>query len=121
MAYQSSAEAVLLKSGNDTKPVLYDEDYSPYGVAGLIGNVKEWVEDRVGGGSKALLRGTTSHLGRESFQFRYSAALFLENSNPDQGFRVARSLSDREIKLLRMREQELALLQVETMKSQSNS
>jgi formylglycine-generating enzyme required for sulfatase activity len=45
--YRNSSESILLNSGNETKPVLYDEEFSPFAVAGLIGNVKEWVEDVV--------------------------------------------------------------------------
>src|SRR5205814_1107937 len=43
--YRDAATAVLLDSGRRSAEVAYDDDVGPFGAIGLIGNVKEWVDD----------------------------------------------------------------------------
>lgn len=112
--YRDAATAVLLDSGRRSAEVAYDDDVGPFGAIGLIGNVKEWVDDLVpeapSRALKALVCGATAHLGKPSFRIGYYATLFPENTNPDVGFRVARSLADNELKAFTSRETELAAL-----------
>jgi formylglycine-generating enzyme required for sulfatase activity len=110
--YRNAAREVVLDSGRRSAEVAYDDDIGPFGAIGLIGNVKEWVQDIVrehkSDVEKAIVCGTTAHLGLNSFSIGYYATLFPENSNPDLGFRVARSLAPGELDALRHRETALA-------------
>jgi len=112
--YRDAAKDVLLDSGRRSAEVAYDDDVGPLGAIGLIGNVKEWVDDLVSEASstvpKALVCGATAHLGKPSFRIGYYATLFPENTNPDVGFRVARSLAASELTAFMSRETELAAL-----------
>jgi formylglycine-generating enzyme required for sulfatase activity len=112
--YRAAIEKVLLDSGTRSAEVAYDDDVGPFGAIGLIGNVKEWVQDIVvephTAVKKALVCGTTAHLGINSFRIGYYATLFPENTNPDVGFRLARSLSSEEYAVFQRREAELASL-----------
>jgi formylglycine-generating enzyme required for sulfatase activity len=110
--YRAASRSVLLDSGRRSAEVAFDEDVGPLGAVGIIGNVKEWVEDIIqeSGGIplKALVCGGTGHLGETSFRVGYYATLFPENTNPDVGFRVARSLSTVERDAFVEREREIA-------------
>jgi formylglycine-generating enzyme required for sulfatase activity len=114
--YRSAARSVALARHGRSKAVAYEDDFSVFGIAGLVGNVKEWVHDTIpadrGGKplSSALVLGSTAHLDETSFSFEYFANLFPENTNPDIGFRVGRSLSTDELSALDLRQQELATL-----------
>jgi len=112
--YRDAAAEVLLDSGRRSAEVAYDDEAGPFGAIGLIGNVKEWVQDRIEEGSsrtkKALVCGATAHLGKPSFRIGYYATLFPENTNPDVGFRIARSLASSEAAAFEKRERELAKL-----------
>jgi formylglycine-generating enzyme required for sulfatase activity len=110
--YRTAVQRVLLDSGTRSTEVAYDDDVGPFGAIGLIGNVKEWVQDIVvepnSSVKKAIVCGTTAHLGKNSFRIGYYASLFPENTNPDVGFRLARSLSPEEHAGFQRREAELA-------------
>src|SRR5205823_902461 len=110
--YRLAVADVLLYSGRRSAEVAYDDDVGPFGAIGLIGNVKEWVQDIVVEANaavrKAIVCGATAHLGKNSFQIGYYATLFPENTNPDVGFRLARSLSCEEYAAFQRREAELA-------------
>jgi len=115
--YRDAATAVLVDSGRRSAEVAYDDDVGPFGVFGLIGNVKEWVDDLVSEAAskdrkvpKAIVCGATAHLGKPSFRIGYYATLFPENTNPDVGFRIARNLGPGELMAFRSRESELATL-----------
>ena len=119
--YRSAAQDVLLNAGKRSSEVGLDEELSPHGVMGLIGNVKEWVGDRILESQnpegkegiakwKGMVRGGTARLGPGSFLFDYYATLYPENTNPDVGFRIARSLTPDELQALSLRQSELAAL-----------
>jgi formylglycine-generating enzyme required for sulfatase activity len=108
--FRAAAKSVLLDSGRRSSEVAFDDDVGPFGVIGLIGNVKEWVDDLVGdrgGVPKAVVCGGTAHLGLPSFRVGYYATLFPQNTNPDVGFRVARSLTAEEREAFRLRERQI--------------
>lgn len=114
--YREAAKSVALARRGRSKAVAYEDDFSVFGVAGLVGNVKEWVQDTIPvteldrPPSTALVLGSTAHLDETSFCFEYFANLFPENTNPDVGFRVGRSLSTDELSALDLRQQDLAKL-----------
>jgi formylglycine-generating enzyme required for sulfatase activity len=121
--YRTAVTNFVLSSGWRSAEVAYDDDVGPFGAIGLIGNVKEWVQDLVeevaSSVKKAMVCGTTAHLGRNSFKMGYYATLFPENTNPDVGFRLARSLSPEEHAAFREREAELKALSVREIESLS--
>lgn len=114
---QGVVRDVLLDSGKRASDVLYDE-LNDFGLSGLVGNVREWCEDHpsaedVGEDSardQRLILGATGYLGESTFDFEYQTPLYPRNTNPDVGFRVARSLTQSETDILRRRETEIAAL-----------
>jgi hypothetical protein len=105
-------KAVFLGAGKQAREVLYDEP-NDYGVSGLVGNVREWCHDTANAeGAKAerFILGATGFLGENTFNFEYKTSLYLRNTNPDVGFRIARSLAPSDINVLRRREAEIAAL-----------
>ncbi|RYD73587.1 MAG: hypothetical protein EOP84_21300 [Verrucomicrobiaceae bacterium] len=105
---------LILNEEKDTRPV-GAEAASSFGVFGIIGNVKEWVNDTLLSKSpkekrQRLILGGSRNLGEASYSFWYFSTLFPENTNPDVGFRVARHLSRQEIELLARNEASLASL-----------
>jgi formylglycine-generating enzyme required for sulfatase activity len=114
--YRQSTTKVLLDTGRRSNEVGLNDEFTPFAVMGLVGNVKEWVGDlRTDTNDsskprKGMVFGGTAHLGEDSFLFGYNAQLYPENTNPDVGFRVARSLSHHELSSLRQREACLAEL-----------
>ena len=81
-----------------------------------MGNVREWCQDIANSGEREterMILGATGFLGEETFDFKYSTALYLRNTNPDVGFRIARSLQPAEVSQLRRREKEIASLESE--------
>jgi formylglycine-generating enzyme required for sulfatase activity len=107
--HQDAMKAVLLGSGEETLPVLYDE-FNDCGLSGMLGNVKEWCNDSEDESGKACwIVGSTAYLEEPSFDYRYRITLFPENTNPDVGFRVARSLTVTEVESLAKREEEILL------------
>jgi len=110
--YQQVMKAVILGAGKQAREVLYDEP-NDYGVSGLVGNVREWVHDTgndEGAETERLILGATGFLGEETFDFEYKTSLYPRNTNPDVGFRVARSLRPSDVKVLQQRETEIASL-----------
>jgi len=113
-AYRRAVRNVLMDRHHRSSAVAYDDEFSVFGVAGLVGNVKEWVHDTIpstktsGPLDVALVLGSTAHLDESSFRFDYFATLFPENTNPDVGFRMARSLSGSELGALKRRQTEVA-------------
>ncbi|MBI5504841.1 MAG: SUMF1/EgtB/PvdO family nonheme iron enzyme [Deltaproteobacteria bacterium] len=108
MSWRSVYKEVLLGMAKEHVPVL-SEPFGPFGTSGMMGNVKEWCHDFPGRshGRRAIL-GATSYLGERSFAFDYGIGLFPQNTNPDVGFRLCRSLSDAELTALTRRETEIA-------------
>jgi len=115
---QRIMKKILLDTGKQSYRVLYDEP-NELGVSGLIGNVREWCEDpieltvgRLDSANQRLVLGSTGYLGLSTFDlragFEYSAPLYPRNTNPDVGFRIARSLQPGEVAVLRQRENEIA-------------
>jgi formylglycine-generating enzyme required for sulfatase activity len=116
---RASMEDTQLESGKHIGPVLEDELLDS-GVSGLVGNVKEWVDDgELDNGAangvvlKHVIAGATAFLGMDSFKFGYYASLFSQNTNPDVGFRVARSLDRAELLAIEERERQLAAIRDE--------
>jgi formylglycine-generating enzyme required for sulfatase activity len=118
--YRKATSSVLLATDRRSAEVAYDDEVGPFGAIGLVGNVKEWVNDQVAdlaqrgqAKPKALVCGGTAHLAKPSFRIGYFATLFPENTNPDVGFRIARTLSTAELTALTSRERYLAALDSE--------
>lgn len=111
-AMRRSYRESLLGLAKEHIPVLSDP-ISPLGTSGMMGNVKEWCHDALGGTearTKRAILGSTGYLGESSFAFDYAVSLFPENTNPDVGFRICRSLSQHERNELANREKVLAKL-----------
>lgn len=110
---QKVMRKILMGSGKQAREVLFDEA-NIFGVAGLIGNVREWCHDRSSRTEQRsrehLISGATGYLGKSTLNFDYEAELFPRNTNPDVGFRVACSLDATEVALLRDREAAIANL-----------
>jgi len=113
---QQIMRRILLDTGKQSYRVLYDEP-NELGVSGLMGNVREWCDDRVeyaeDSPDRVIQRpvlGATGSLGENTFDLNleYSAPLYPRNTNPDVGFRLARSLRPSEVDTLRDRENEIA-------------
>jgi formylglycine-generating enzyme required for sulfatase activity len=90
----------LTQSYRSTRDVWTSVENS-FGVFGMLGNVREWA-DIIGGFEKPAnsgqcrcqVVGSTAALGVETFQYSYPGIpLFPQNTNPDVGFRWARSVS----------------------------
>lgn len=115
---QNIMRRILVNSAKNQTDVLYDEP-NDFGVSGLMGNVREWCNDeattRAGSypieGSERLILGATGYLGDATFAFDYATPLYPRNTNPDVGFRVARSLQQDELRLLQERQAEIATLE----------
>lgn len=103
---------ILLDTGKQAVDVLYDE-LNDFGLSGMMGNVREWCDDQPEDEDSSkgrLVLGATGSLGESTFNFEYSTPLYPENTNPDVGFRVARSLLSGELDSLRLRQVEIASL-----------
>lgn len=117
LAAQRVMRAILVDPYKQSGDVLHDEP-NDFGVAGLIGNVREWCDSSTteyssDGGSEPtqrLVLGATGYLGESTFNFDYETPLYPRNTNPDVGFRVARSLGPEEVEVLRKRETVIASL-----------
>jgi len=103
----------LLESGKLLAPVL-DDELLDSGVSGLVGNVKEWIDEievELEGTpdlrARHVIAGATGYLGIDSFRFGYYVSLFSQNTNPDVGFRVARTLDADELRAIEAREEHL--------------
>jgi len=83
-----------------------DEKANIYGVYGLVGNVREWVDSNwtktenstqtIGIKSERTIKGATWLLEEDGFAFKHSNQVMAQNTNLDVGFRIARSLSKNE-------------------------
>ncbi len=113
---QEVMRQILLDTGKQQYEVTFDEP-NDLGVSSLIGNVREWCDDAAEtaetgerGPSQRLVLGATGYLGRHTFDFerKYRAPLYPRNTNPDVGFRLARSLTAGEKRTLEIRQQQLA-------------
>jgi formylglycine-generating enzyme required for sulfatase activity len=95
-----SLERKLHRSSESTSPIR-SENPNRYGVYGLMGNVREWVDDpektKVSQYDNQVVKGMGWLLGREGLKFRHSVPLIAQNTNLDLGFRIARSLSKDEL------------------------
>jgi formylglycine-generating enzyme required for sulfatase activity len=86
---------------DSTSPVR-SENPNKFGVYGLMGNVREWVDDvdekkdKLTEFTEQLIKGMGWLLGKEGFEFKHSSPLIAQNNNVDVGFRIARSLSPNE-------------------------
>ena len=107
--YQDIMKVVLLGMEKQVREVLYDEP-NDYGVCGLMGNVREWCHDSAKEEIERIISGATGSLGEETFNFKYKTSLYPRNTNPDVGFRIARSLRPGDIDVLQRREIEIASL-----------
>ena len=109
---QRVMRAILLDPYKQSGDVVHDEA-NDFGIAGLIGNVREWCDSLHGGNrgvnnsgaEQRLILGATGYLGEGTFNFRYEAPLYPRNTNPDVGFRIARSLNPEEVRILRDRQE----------------
>jgi len=70
-----------------------------FGIYGLLGNVREWVDIELSICSVAdfsIIKGATYLQSDYGLEFKYSDKVFAQNTNFDVGFRVARKLSTEE-------------------------
>jgi formylglycine-generating enzyme required for sulfatase activity len=78
------------------------ENPNIFGVYGLMGNVREWVDDptvdELTEHTHQLIKGMGWLLGEEGFKFNHKTSIMAQNNNVDVGFRIARSLSKEEEK-----------------------
>jgi formylglycine-generating enzyme required for sulfatase activity len=89
------------------------DEPNDFGISGLMGNVREWCQDTPEGATSAIERlvvGATGFLGEDTFDFDYKTPLYPRNTNPDVGFRIARSLSADDCDALDARQNELKQL-----------
>lgn len=114
---QDVMQQILLDTGKQQFEVTFDEP-NDLGVSSLIGNVREWCDDPAeraetgeSGPDQRLVLGATGYLGWHTFDFerKYRAPLYPRNTNPDVGFRIARSLTAHERNVLEKSRQQLAL------------
>ena len=112
--------AILLDPYKQSGDVVHDEP-NDFGVAGLIGNVREWCHSgpsqqagRADASSdQRLILGATGYLGESTFNFEYEAPLYPRNTNPDVGFRIARTMSPSEVEVLETRQDAIARLEAD--------
>lgn len=93
----------LLERQSSTDEVK-DEKANIFGVYGLIGNVREWInsDEPINLESKCKIRGATWLLGEKGFKFEHFNEVLAQNTNLDVGFRIAKSTSkDDKIKINR--------------------
>ena len=109
---------ILLDPYKQSGDVVHDEP-NDFGVAGLIGNVREWCDSRPSqqvarvdaDSGQRLILGATGYLGESTFNFNYEAPLYPRNTNPDVGFRIARTMSPSEVEVLEARQGAIARLE----------
>lgn len=94
----------LLKEQPETYPVRSDEQ-NLFGVTGMYGNVREWVDRSKVQSVESkkdicFIKGATWLLGETGFEYDAVNSVFAENTNLDVGFRIARSLSEAEMKIV---------------------
>ena len=86
----SISSTIYVKSENPNK----------YGVYGLMGNVREWVDnpklEKITQYGEQLIKGMGWLLGEEGFEFKTTYTLIAQNNNVDVGFRIARNLTNSE-------------------------
>lgn len=88
----------------DSYPIK-NERPNEYGIYGLMGNVREWVDITDKSELKdiydtQLLKGSAWLINNDGLQIKYSNPLIAQNNNIDVGFRIARSLKEDELKLV---------------------
>jgi formylglycine-generating enzyme required for sulfatase activity len=80
------------------------ENPNKYGVYGLMGNVREWVDNPekliLNKFDEQIIKGMGWLLGEEGFKFKHKSSLIAQNNNVDVGFRIARSLSLNELEFV---------------------
>ena len=114
---QKAMRKILLDPYKQSGNVVHDES-NEFGVAGQIGNVREWcdsssheyINESKPELTQRLILGATGYLGESTFNLKYEASLYPRNTNPDVGFRIARTLRQEEIEILRERESAIASL-----------
>ncbi|QHI38652.1 hypothetical protein IMCC3317_40460 [Kordia antarctica] len=108
-------EGLLSKEGMEYKNYLLNlnQDSYPvksgirnkYGMFWMIGNVKSWVDSKESNisfdGNSIDIKGMTAALGEEGYKFTNKMKIPGQNTNIDVGMRVARSLSIKEIELMK--------------------
>ena len=82
----------------ETTSSVKSENPNKFGVYGLMGNVREWVDnpenELITKYDEQIIKGMGWLLGEEGFKFSHSSPLISQNNNVDVGFRIARSLTD---------------------------
>jgi len=100
---QKDKEKIRRKFGSDnlkTTNSVMGENPNKYGIYGLIGNVREWVDNvkttELTIYDKQIIKGMGWLLGEEGFEFEHKTNLIAQNNNIDVGFRIARNLKPEE-------------------------
>lgn len=92
----------LLSEGTSSFPIRFEKP-NDYGIFGLWGNVREWVNksmiSKVNGQDYSIIKGSTWLLNEDGFLIGNKEEVFAQNTNFDVGFRVAKSLDTSERKL----------------------
>jgi len=93
-----------LKAERNSSYSVKAENPNILGVYGLMGNVREWVDDSdisiITSTTKQYIKGAAWLTTREGLNFNYSQKLLAQNTNPDVGFRIVKNISSAELKLL---------------------
>ena len=94
----------LLKFNVDSYPIKSERPNS-YGIYGLMGNVREWVDqsdqsDSIDIFHKQLLKGAAWLISNNGLDIDFTNELIAQNNNVDVGFRIARNLNSNEINLI---------------------
>lgn len=91
----------------DSYPIK-NERPNEYGIYGLMGNVREWVDianksELESIYDKQLLKGSAWLISNDGLQIKHSNKLIAQNNNVDVGFRIARSLNKKELELVNLK------------------
>lgn len=90
----------------ETTSSVKSENPNKYGVYGLMGNVREWVDNpekvTLNKFDEQIIKGMGWLLGQEGFEFNHSSHLIAQNNNVDVGFRIARSLLSNELEFVQL-------------------
>ncbi len=94
----------LMKFNEDSYPIK-SERPNTFGIYGLMGNVREWVDrpnsqENIDIYSKQLLKGAAWLISNNGLDIEFTNELIAQNNNVDVGFRVARSLTDTELNII---------------------
>jgi formylglycine-generating enzyme required for sulfatase activity len=93
----------LERERDESYPVK-SEDSNSLGIYGLMGNVREWVDEPknliITENDPQIFKGAAWLTDKIGLDFNISFKILTQNTNPDIGFRIVRNLSNRELLLI---------------------